>query len=132
MSELERQRDELKISQYEVSRLSRSLSLKDPIIRELRILKKLVSQELEVARRDVEASHHDIKVLEDDRAIMKAWCDKAMDKAIRAGRILMKRPGVVVPDDIVVDVLVASGTSSNPSASGDPADKVPREDAPAQ
>jgi hypothetical protein len=132
MSELERQRDELKISQYEISRLSRSLSLKDPIIRELRILKKLVSQELEVARRDVEASHRDIKVLEDDRAIMKAWCDKAMDKAIRAGRILMKRPGVVVPDDIVVDVLVASGTLSNPSASGDPVDKVPREDAHAQ
>jgi hypothetical protein len=63
---------------------------------------------------------------------MKAWCNKAMDKAIRIGRILMKRPGVVVPDDIVADVLAASATSSNPSTSDDLADKVPREDAPAQ
>jgi hypothetical protein len=62
----------------------------------------------------------------------KAWCDKAMDKAVRAGRILMTRPSVVVPDDIVADVLAMSPTSSNPSASGDPAGKVPREDAPAQ
>jgi hypothetical protein len=47
-----------------------------------------------------------VKVLEDDHAIMKAWCDKAMDKAVRTDRILMKRPGVVEPDDIVADVLV--------------------------
>jgi chromosome segregation ATPase len=132
MSELERHRDELKISQNEVSRLGRSLPSKDSIIRELRASKKLVSQELEVARRDAEAARHDIKALEDDRAIMKAWCDKAMDKAVRADWILMKRPGVVVPDDIVADILDASATSSNPSASGDLADKVPREDAHAQ
>jgi hypothetical protein len=91
-----------------------------------------VSQELEVARRDAEAAHRDVKVLEDDRDIMKAWCDKAMDKAVQAGWILMKRPGVAVPDDIVVDVLATSGTSSNLSASGEPADKIPHEDAPAQ
>jgi hypothetical protein len=36
---------------------------------------------------------------------MKAWCDKAMDKVIRVGRILMKRLGVVVPDDNAADVL---------------------------
>jgi hypothetical protein len=108
------------------------LYLKDSIIRELRSSKKLVSQELEAARRDVEAARRDIKVLEDNRAIMKAWCDKVMDKAVQVSRILMKRPSVVEPDDIVVDVLAASGTSSNPSASGDPADKVPREDAPSQ
>jgi hypothetical protein len=41
-----------------------------------------VSQEPEVARRDVEAVCHDIMVLEDDRAIMKASCDQAMDKAV--------------------------------------------------
>jgi hypothetical protein len=58
--------------------------------------------------------------LEDDRVIMKAWCDKEMDKAIRAGQMLMKRPGVVVPDDIVTDVLAASGASRNQSASGGP------------
>jgi hypothetical protein len=36
-----------------------------------------------------------------------------------------------VPDDIVVDVLAASVDTSKPS-SGDPADKVPCGDAPAQ
>ena len=108
------------------------MSWKDSIIRELHASKKLVSQELEVARRDVEAARRDIKVLEDDCAIMKAWCDKAMDKAVRVGWILMKRPGVVVPDDIVADVLDASATLSNPSAAGEPVDKVPRENAPAQ
>jgi chromosome segregation ATPase len=59
MSELERHRDELKVSQNEVSRLNRLLSSRDSIIRELCASKKLVSQELEIARRD-------IKVLEDD------------------------------------------------------------------
>ena len=52
------------------------MSWKDSIIRELHASKKLVSQELEVARRDVEAARRDINVLEDGRAIMKAWCDK--------------------------------------------------------
>jgi hypothetical protein len=33
---------------------------------------------------------------------MKALCDKAMDKVVRVGRILMKRPGVMVHDDIVL------------------------------
>jgi hypothetical protein len=76
MSELDRHRDELKVSQNEVSRLNRLLTSRDSIIRELRASKKLVSQELEIARRN-------IKVLEDDRGIMKALCDKAMDKAVR-------------------------------------------------
>jgi hypothetical protein len=40
-----------------------------------------------------------------------------MDKAIRAGRILMRRPGVVVPDDIVADVKAAPDASSHPSSS---------------
>jgi hypothetical protein len=60
---------------------------------------KSLSQKLETAYRN-------IKVLESDREIMKVWCDKT----VRAGRILMKRPGVIVPDDIVADVLTASGT----------------------
>jgi hypothetical protein len=131
MSDLDYHRNELKISRNEVSRLNRLLSSRDSINRELRALKTLVSQELEVACRDVDAARHDIKVLEDDHDIMKAWCDKVMDKAVRAGRMLMKRPGVVVPDDIVANVLATSANSSNPSASGDPADKVPYEDAPA-
>jgi hypothetical protein len=52
--------------------------LKDSIIKELRASKKLFTQELEAARLN-------IKALEDDRVVMKAMCDKAMDKAIRAG-----------------------------------------------
>jgi hypothetical protein len=40
-----------------------------------------------------------------------------MDKAIRAGRILMIRPGVVVPDDIVADVRAAPDSLSRPSSS---------------
>jgi hypothetical protein len=40
-----------------------------------------------------------------------------MDKAIRAGRILMRRPGVAVPDDIVADVKATRDASSHPSSS---------------
>jgi hypothetical protein len=40
-----------------------------------------------------------------------------MDKAIRAGQILMRRPGVVVPDDIIADVNAAPDSSSHPSSS---------------
>jgi hypothetical protein len=61
---------------------------------------------------------------------MKAWCNKAMDKAVRAGCIFMKRPGVMVPDDIIPDVLAALDTSSKAPASGDPADTIPPENAP--
>jgi hypothetical protein len=57
------------------------------------------------------------KVAEDNSTILKAQCDKAMDKAICAGRILMRRPGVVVPDDIVADVKAAPDSSSRPSSS---------------
>ena len=59
------------------------------------------------------------KVAEDNSTILKAQRDKAMDKAIRirAGRILMRRPGVIVPDDIVADVKAAPDSSSRPSSS---------------
>jgi hypothetical protein len=40
-----------------------------------------------------------------------------MDKSIRARRILMRRLGVVVPDDIVADVKAALDASSRPSSS---------------
>jgi hypothetical protein len=53
-----------------------------------------------------------------------------MDKVIRAGQILMWRPSVVVPDDIMVDVLVASGTMSVLFASCGPIDNTTRGDAP--
>jgi hypothetical protein len=125
MSELDRHRDELKVSQNEVSWLNRLLSSRDSVIRELRASKKLVLQELEIARRD-------IKVLEDDRGVLKALCNKAMDKVVRVDRILMKRPGIVVPDDIVANMLTASVGTSKPSPSSDPADKVPCENSPGQ
>ena len=44
----------------------------------------------------------------------------------------MRRPGVVVPEDIVADVLAALAGVSKPSSSGDPASKVPYKNAPAQ
>ena len=80
------------------------------IIKDLRASKKLAAQELETARLAIKAS-------EDNCAVLKAQRDKAMDKAIRAGGILMRRPDVVVPDDIVADVKAASDASSRPSSS---------------
>jgi hypothetical protein len=108
-----------------VSWLNKLLSSKDSVIKELRASKKLVSQQLETAR-------HDIKALEDDCSIMKAMCDKAMDKVVRAGHVLMKRPGVVVAEDIVVDVLAASAGVRKTSSSGNPVGEVPCKNALAQ
>jgi hypothetical protein len=101
------------------------LSSKDSIIKELRSSKKLVTQELEAAL-------HNIKALEDDCVVMKAMCDKAMDKAICAGRILMRRSSVVVPEDIVADVLAAPIVVSKPSSSATPAGEASCKNAPAQ
>jgi hypothetical protein len=39
-----------------------------------------------------------------------------MDKAICEGRIMMRRPGVVVSDDIVADVKATPDASSRPSS----------------
>jgi hypothetical protein len=66
------------------------------------------------------AARHSIKALEDDRVVMKAMCDKSMDKVVRAGRILLRRSGVVVPEDIVADVLVAPAGVSKHSSSATP------------
>jgi hypothetical protein len=108
-----------------VSRLGKLLSLNDSVIKELRASKKLVTQELEVARLN-------IKALEDDRVVMKVMCDKAMDKVVYAGRILMRRSGVVVPEDIVVDVLAAPTVVSQPSSSATPAAEASYKNVPAQ
>ena len=62
-------------------------------------------------------SQSSVKAAEDTSATLKAQRDRAMDKAIRAGRILMRRPGVVVPDDIRADVNAAPDSSSRPSSS---------------
>jgi hypothetical protein len=87
--------------------------------------KKLVTQELEVVG-------HNIKALEDDHVVMKAMCDKVMDKAVCAGRILMRRPGAVVPEDIVADILDVSAGVSKPFSYGNPTGEVPCKNAPAQ
>jgi hypothetical protein len=94
MSDLDHHRHELQASQDEVQRLGQQLSAKDLIIKDHRASKRLVAQELETARLAVKAS-------EDSCAVLRAQRDKAMDKAIRAGQILMRRPDVVVPDGIV-------------------------------
>jgi hypothetical protein len=107
MSGLDHHRRELQVSQDEVLRLRQLVSSKDSIIKDLRASKKLVAQELEAARLAT-------KVSEDNYVILKAQRDKAMDKVIRAGWILMRRPGVVVPDDIVTNVKAAPDASSRP------------------
>jgi hypothetical protein len=110
MSDLDHHRHELQVSQDEVQQLGQLLSAKDLTIKDLRAPKKLVAQELETARLAVKAS-------EDNCAVLKAQHDKTMDKAIRTGRILMRRPGVVVPDDIVADIKAMPDASSRPSSS---------------
>jgi arsenate reductase-like glutaredoxin family protein len=93
MEELDNQRCKLQESVDEVTRLKQLISTKDATIRELRASKKSIAQELETPRLAA-------KVAEETSVTLKAQRDKAMDKAIRAGRILMRRPGVVVPEDI--------------------------------
>jgi hypothetical protein len=58
-----------------------------------------------------------VKAAEDTFTTLRAQRDRAMDKAVHAERILMRRPGVVVPDDIVADVNAAPDSSSRPFSS---------------
>jgi hypothetical protein len=110
MADLDHHHHELQLSQDEVLHLRQLVSSKDSVIKDLRASKRSVVQELEAARLAT-------KVVEDTSATLKAQRDKAMDKVIRAGRILMRRPGVIVPDDIVADVNAAPDSSSHPSSS---------------
>jgi septal ring factor EnvC (AmiA/AmiB activator) len=110
MEELDNQRRKLQESMDEVTRLKQLVSAKDTTIKELRASKKSIVQELEAARLAT-------KVAEETAATLKAQRDKAMDKAMRAGRILMRRPGVIVPEDIRADVSAAPDSSSRPASS---------------
>jgi septal ring factor EnvC (AmiA/AmiB activator) len=110
MEELDLQRCKLQESMGEVTRLKQLILAKDATIKELRVSKKSIAQELETAQLAA-------KVAEETAATLKAQRDKAMDKAIRAGRILMRRPGVVVPEDIKADVHAAPDSSNHPSSS---------------
>ena len=101
----------------DVIRLRELISAKDVVIKNLRASKKSVAQELETAQLAV-------KVAEETSATLRAQRDKAMDKAIHAGQILMRRPGVVVPEDIRADVNAAPDSSSRPSSSVAPEKNV--------
>jgi hypothetical protein len=108
--ELDNHRYKLQESLDDVIRLRQLASTKDVVIKDLRASKKFVAQELETAQLVV-------KVAEETSATLRAQRDKAMDKAIRAGRILMMRPSVVVPDNIRADVNAAPDSSSRLSSS---------------
>jgi hypothetical protein len=110
MEDLDNHRYKLQESLDDMIRLRQVVSNKDTIIKDLCASKKSVVQELETARLAVKAT-------EETSATLRAQRDKAMDKAIHVGRILMRRPGVVVPDDIVTDVNAAPNSSSRPSSS---------------
>jgi hypothetical protein len=110
MEELDNQRCKLQESSDEVTRLTQLLSAKDATIKGLRASKKSIAQELEAAQLAT-------RVAEETAVTFKAQRDKALDKAIRAGRILMRRPGVVVPEDIRADVNAAPDSSNRPSSS---------------
>jgi uncharacterized protein YhaN len=110
MEELDNHRYKLQESLDDVIGLKQLISTKDVVIKDLHASKKSVAQELETAQLAV-------KVAEETSATLRAQRDKAMDKAIRVGRILMRRPGVVVPDDIRADVNAAPDSSSRPSSS---------------
>jgi hypothetical protein len=110
MEELDNHRCKLQESTDDVIRLRQLISAKDAAIKELCASKKSIAQELETAQLA-------IKVAEETSITLRAQRDRAMDKAIRAGRILMRRPDVVVPDDIRVDVNAAPDSSSRPFSS---------------
>jgi septal ring factor EnvC (AmiA/AmiB activator) len=110
MEKLDNLRCRLQESTDDVIRLRQLISAKDATIKELRASKKSIAQKLETAQLAA-------KVAEETSITMRAQRDRAMDKAIRAGRILMRRPSVVVPDDIRADVNAAPDSSSRPSSS---------------
>jgi hypothetical protein len=118
MEDLDNHRYKLQESLDDMIRLRQLVSSKDSIIKDLRASKRSVVQELEVARLAVKAA-------EDISATLRAQRNRAMDKAIRAGRILMRRPSVIVPDDIVADVNAAPDSSSRPSSSVAPEKTLP-------
>jgi hypothetical protein len=107
---LDNHRYKLQESQDELIRVRQLVSSKDSVIKDLRASGRSVAQELEAARLAVKAT-------EDTSTTLKVQRHKAMDKAIRAGWILMRRPGVIVPHDIIAAVNTAPDSSSRPSSS---------------
>jgi hypothetical protein len=110
MEELDNHRCKLQESTDDVIRLRQLISAKDAAIQELCASKKSIAQELETAQLAV-------KVADETSVTLRAQRDRAMDKAICAGRILTRRSDVVVPDDLRADVNAAPDSSSHPSSS---------------
>jgi septal ring factor EnvC (AmiA/AmiB activator) len=110
MEELDNHRCKLQESTDDMIRLRQLISAKDAAIKELRASKKSIAQELETAQLAA-------KVAKETSITLRAQRDRAMDKAIRAGRILMRRPDVVVHEDVRADVNAAPDSSSHPSSS---------------
>jgi hypothetical protein len=110
MEELDNHLCKLQETTDDVIRLRQLISAKDAAIKELCASKKSIAQELETAQLAV-------KVAEETSITLRAQRDRAMDKAIHAGRILMRRPGMVVLDDIRANVNAAPDSSSRPSSS---------------
>jgi septal ring factor EnvC (AmiA/AmiB activator) len=109
MEELDNHRCKLQESTDEVIRLKQLISAKDATIKELRASKKSIAQEVETARLAA-------KVADETSITLRAQRDRAMDKAIQVGRILMRRPGMVVPEDIRADMNAAPDSLSRPSS----------------
>jgi hypothetical protein len=113
MAELDKKRSELSLLQESIDELHESLSSKDSVIKELRSLSRSQAKKMEVLE-------HNVGVLKNNYKLLTASHDKTMDKVTRTDRLLMKKPGVVVPEDIVNDVLSAPGVEAGipPSDSG--------------
>jgi hypothetical protein len=98
MPKLDKRRGELYLLQESVDELHESLSSKDSTIKELQALSRSQAKKLEVLE-------YNIDILKNECKLLKASLDKAMDKVIRAVRLLMMKPDVIVPEDIVTDEL---------------------------
>ena len=120
MADLDSHCYKLQESLDELIRVRQLVSGKDSVIKDLHASKRSIVQELEAARLTVKAA-------EDTSAALKAQRNKAMDKAVRAGQILMRRPGVIVSDDIVADVNAAPNSSSRPSSSFAPEKNISKQ-----
>jgi hypothetical protein len=98
MAELDKKRSELSLLQESVDELHESLSSKDSIIKELRALSRSQVKKMEILE-------HNVGVLKNDCKLLTASRDKAMVKVIHDSRLLMKKLDVIVPEDIVTDVM---------------------------
>jgi predicted nuclease with TOPRIM domain len=98
MPKLDKRRSELSLLQESVDELHESLSSKDSKIKELQALSRSQAKKVEVLE-------YNIDVLKNECKLLKASLDKVVDKVILVGRLLMTKPDIIVPEDIVTDVV---------------------------